>query len=79
LRQQERQEEFSKPISYQPSRELLFASLFYQDFLQKLFNGEESQQVFIQALLAFAQKIVTALPESQLARIFTGTLTEQEI
>ena len=36
LRQQERQEELSKPSDrYHPSRELLFSSLFHQEFLQR--------------------------------------------
>jgi hypothetical protein len=39
LRQQERQEEQAKPASYQPSRELLFSSLFHQEFLGKIFGN----------------------------------------
>jgi hypothetical protein len=68
-----------KPPTYQPSRELLFASLFYQDFLMKLLNDEGREQAFIQALSTFAMKIATALPDSQLANIYKGGLSEQEI
>jgi hypothetical protein len=76
LRQQERQEELSKPVSYQPSREMLFTSLFYDNFLQKLLDH---QQEWVSSLMDFATKIALALPDSQLARTFRGELNEQEI
>lgn len=39
IKQQARQEELNTPERYQPSRELLFASLFYQEFLGKIFEN----------------------------------------
>jgi DNA primase len=90
LRQQERQEEFNKAAPYQPSRELLFASLFYQEFLGKLRkSGNDTTETgttaiqmqdeeFLQALTQFAMQVAVAVPESEIAKVFTGTLTEQE-
>jgi DNA primase len=39
IKQQARQEELNTPERYQPSRELLFASLFYNEFLGKMLIG----------------------------------------
>jgi DNA primase len=75
IRQQERQEEYAKPTLYQPSRELLFASLFYQEFLGKILKEEE----FSQALTSFAMQIAIAIPESYVARVFKGELNAQEV
>ena len=89
LRQQERQEESAKPQAYQPSRELLFASLFYDtppmkgggnaatggSFLSSLVGDIP----FVELLTTFAMKVASALPDSQLARIFKGELNELEI
>jgi hypothetical protein len=50
--------------------------LFYEDFLQKLLDG---QQEWVTFLTTFTMKVALALPDSQLARIFKGKLSEQEI
>ncbi|MDR2190579.1 MAG: toprim domain-containing protein [Candidatus Peribacteria bacterium] len=80
LRQQERQETSAKPPSYQPQREALFAALFYQGFLEKLRTTEQAptEEAFVQALLQFANQIAVAVPESSIAKVLTGTLTEPE-
>ncbi|MDR3168256.1 MAG: DNA primase [Candidatus Peribacteria bacterium] len=71
LRQQERQaiQEGAK-TSYQLSREALFVSLFYKDFLSSLFAFPE--------LTTFATQIAVALPDSLLAKTFAGDLTDPE-
>jgi DNA primase len=56
--------------SYQLSRELLFVSLFYKDFLSTLFAFPE--------LTTFATQIAIALPDSLLAKTFNGDLTDPE-
>ena len=77
LKQQERQEEQEKSQHYQPSRELLFSSLFHQEFLTRTFDGEE--QEFVEALTTFSMQIAIAIPESYLARTFRGILNEREV
>ena len=82
IRQLERIETEEKTESYHPSREILFACLFYQDFLQKLFPGSvENDKVaeFLQALTQFSLQISVVSPESYLAKVLKGTLSEQEI
>lgn len=75
LKQQARQAEQEKPDHYQPNRELLFSSLFYQDFLSKLIE----HCTFLESLSSFAMQIAVAAPESYLARVFKGDLLEREI
>jgi len=74
LRQQERQNEQKKSPLYQPSRELLFASLFYQDYLTKLLGAG----AFVEALTSFALQIATTNPEGYLAKALKGTLNDSE-
>lgn len=88
LRQQEKQEAFMTPAPYQPSREALFSSLFYQEFLEKLRKLEKEEtaedpstaknRAFLQALTQFAMQVAVAVPDSEIAKVFTGTLTDQE-
>ncbi|MDR2416385.1 MAG: toprim domain-containing protein, partial [Candidatus Peribacteria bacterium] len=90
LRQQERQEAVTTSPPYQPSREALFASLFYQEFLEKAWKTQQEQnseagnsplakdEEFLQALMQFAMQVAVAVPESEIAKVFKGTLTEQE-
>lgn len=75
IKQQARQTEQSNTQHYQPNRELLFSSLFYQDFLSKLIEHSP----FLESLSSFAMQIAVAAPESYLARVFKGDLLEREI
>jgi DNA primase len=77
LRHQERQAELATPPPYQPSRELLFVALFHQEFLVKLFGGQSD--AFLQALTDFAMQIAVAVPESVIAKVFKGELSDEEI
>jgi hypothetical protein len=55
---------------------MLFASLFYEQFLQKQSDGASPRT---SSLITFAMQVAVALPDSQLARIFKGELSEQEV
>jgi DNA primase len=90
LRQQERQETFTTSTPYQPSRAALFSSLFYQEFLETIWKSKEEENTeenncstrkeeeFVQALIQFAMQVAVAVPESEIAKVFKGELTEQE-
>lgn len=87
LKQQQRQRQQTQPEHYQPNRELLFSSLFQDNFLSKCFSPSEGEisegqrdslDDFMQTLTSFAKQITIATPQSYLARVFRGELTDPE-
>lgn len=76
IRQQQREEDKKKSSIYQPSREDILASLFYQDFLLDLIKKEQEweknrddKEIFAKKILAIGKTLAKILPQSYLAEI----------